>query len=278
MKIASIVVTVGLMAAPPAWSSGQQQLFAAPIAETPAAEKQIAEKQIFDQLNHERKEAGLAELEWNDLVAKAARRHAEALVDNQQLSHQFPGELSLPERIGATGARFTLAAENVARTGYVEDVHLALMNSPGHRANILSSRYNAVGIGLVEHEGRIYVAEDFVFLVPEYSEAQFSAAFSETVNLERKTKRIREIDIRADALLRELACTTDGDAAKLANRVTGIRAMVVFTSSEPHGLPEQMLERATNPDFHRMNLGVCFRPGQEHGYANFWVVATFNAR
>jgi hypothetical protein len=29
-------------------------------------------------------------------------------------------------------------------------------------------------------------------------------------------------------------------------------------------------------DFQRMNFGVCFRPDQEHGYANFWIVATFS--
>jgi uncharacterized protein YkwD len=37
------------------------------------------------------------------------------LAENGKLSHQFPGETSLPERLGATGARFTVAAENVAR-------------------------------------------------------------------------------------------------------------------------------------------------------------------
>lgn len=267
MKLASIVVAAGLMAAHAAWPG-----------EVPVFNTDAAEKQIFTQLNHERKDAGLPALAWNDLVAKAARRHAETLVENQQLSHQYPGELSLPERIGATGVRFTLAAENVARTGYVEDVHPALMNSPGHRANILSSRYNAVGIGLVERDGRIYVTQDFVFVVTKYSEAQFSAALAETVNLERKAKSVREVDIRADALLRELACTTDGDPGKIAEKVLGIRAVVVFTSSEPHGLPDQMLDRATNPDFHRINLGVCFRPDQEHGYANFWVIVTFYAR
>ncbi|HZI56520.1 MAG TPA: CAP domain-containing protein, partial [Verrucomicrobiae bacterium] len=104
-----------------------------------AEEREIAEKQIFYQLNQERQNAGLPALEWNEQAAQAARRHAQALVENGQLSHQFPGEPSLLERIGATGARFTLAAENVARTEYVEDVHPALMNSPGHRANILNS-------------------------------------------------------------------------------------------------------------------------------------------
>src|SRR5262249_29474267 len=151
MKPVFIIVAIGVMAMQPAWPD-----------EKPVFKTEVAEKQIFDQLNHERKDAGLPALEWNDLVAKAARRHAEVLVENQQLSHQYPGEAPLPERIGATGVRFTLAAENVARTGYVEDVHLALMNSPGHRANILSSRYNAVGIGLVARDGRFYVTQDFV--------------------------------------------------------------------------------------------------------------------
>jgi uncharacterized protein YkwD len=273
MKLAFILVAVGLAAlqsqnAQPALSPDDKPVF----------KTEVAEKEIFDQLNHERNEAGLPALVWNDLVAKAARRHAEALLENQQLSHQFPGEPSLPERIGATGVRFTLAAENVARTGYMEDVHPALMSSPGHRANILSSQYNAVGIGLVERESKIYVTQDFVFVVPEYSEAQFNAAFAETVNLELKAKGARRMDIRTDALLREMACATDGDAGKVADSATGMRTLVVFTSSDPHSLPKQMLERIHDPNFQRMNVGVCFRPDQEHGYANFWVVATFYTR
>ncbi len=244
-------------------------------ATQPMAELSVAEKQIYDQLNHEREKTGLTALEWNDQAAKAARDHARALLENRRLSHQFPGEPSLAERIGATGVRFTLAAENLARTDYIEDVHLALMGSPGHRANILSPRYNAVGIGVVELEGKIYVAQDFIFLVPMYSEATFSAAFAETFNLDRKAKGIRELDARPDALLRELACATDGVAAKLSGKIAGASAVVVFTSSEPHRLPEEMLRRAANPDFHHMHFGVCFRPDQEHGYANFWVVAAF---
>ena len=72
-----------------------------------------------------------------------------------------------------------------------------------------------------------------------------------------------------------LACATDGNAAKLSGNVADARTVVVFTLSEPHLLPDQVFSRAANPDFHRMNVGVCFRPDQEHGYANFWVVATF---
>jgi hypothetical protein len=181
----------------------------------------------------------------------------------------------LAERLGATGARFTVAAENVARTEFLEDVHLALMASSGHRANILNAGYNAVGIGVIEEKGRIYVTQDFIFRVPDYSELQFSSAFAEEFNLVRKGKGIRPLDVRSDAALRELACATNGNAIQLAEKLSAVKAVVVFTSSDPHRLPEQMLPRAENADFHRMNYGVCFRPDQEHGYANFWVVATF---
>ena len=235
-----------------------------------------AERQIFDELNRERQKAGLAVLEWNELAADAARAHARTLAQNKDLSHQYPGEPSLPERLGATGVRFTRAAENVARTEYVEDVHPSLMNSPGHRANILNPAYNAAGIGVVERAGKVYVAQDFVFQVPAYSEADFNAALAEGFNLARKARGIREIDARPDPALHELACFTDGNALKLADRVTG-RYLVVFTSSEPRRLPDQVLSAVANPDFHRMNFGACFRPDAEHGYGNFWVVATFQA-
>ena len=149
------------------------------------------------------------------------------------------------------------------------------MGSSGHRANILSASYNAVGIGVVESQGRIYVAQDFIFLVPDYSESQFNSAFAEVFNLARKSKGIRPIHAREDAALHQLACTTDGNAVKLADELSGVSAVVAFTSSDPHHLPQEMNPRVANADFHLMKYGVCFRPDHEHGYANFWVVATF---
>lgn len=249
------------------------------LAAAPAAQAgpsiSPAEKRIFEELNHERAGQGLSALQWDDHAANAARAHAQLLAENGKLSHQFPDEATLPERMGATGARFTVAAENVARTEFIEDVHLALMSSPGHRANILNASYNAVGIGVVEEKGRIYVTQDFIFLVPDYSESQFNSAFAESFNLARKSKGIRPLQAHEDAALHQLACTTDGNAMKLSDELSGVSAVVVFTSSDPHHLPQDLNPRVANADFHLMKYGVCFRPDQEHGYANFWVVATF---
>ncbi|MGB8128319.1 MAG: CAP domain-containing protein [Candidatus Angelobacter sp.] len=234
-----------------------------------------AEKRIFEELNRERASHGLTALQWDNLAAGAAGAHAKLMSENGKLSHQFPGEATLPARLSATHARFTVSAENVAQVEFIEDVHPALMGSPGHRANILSSSYNAVGIGVVERQGKLYVTQDFIFLVPDYSEAQFNSAFAEAFNLARKSRGIRPLDAREDAALHQLACATDGDAAKLAAKLSGNSAVVVFTSSDPHHLPAELNRRAANADFHIMKFGVCFRPDQEHGYANFWVVAAF---
>src|SRR5690349_1723503 len=81
-----------------------------------------AEKQVFDELNQERQKLGRPVLEWNERLAEAARVHSRLLADNDRLAHQFPGESTVPERLGATGVRFTFSGENVALTGFVEDI------------------------------------------------------------------------------------------------------------------------------------------------------------
>jgi hypothetical protein len=249
-------------------------IFARAAAPLAMASASPAEKQIFDQLNQARQKAGLAALDWNELVAEAARSHSKVLAQNSKLSHQFSGEPALQERIASRGVRFTVGAENVAFIEYLEDAHLALMNSPGHRANMLNPKYNAVGIGVVEQQGKIYVTQDFVFQVPAYSEADFSTALTERLRLSRKSSGTWKIDARPDPLLHDLACSTDGDAVKLSGAVKE-GYVVVFTSSDPR-LPEQVQKAVAAGGYYRMKFGVCFRPDKEHGSANFWVVAAFS--
>src|SRR5579859_287137 len=72
------------------------------------------EQQLFDLVNHEREKAGLNKLEWSDSLAQAALAHSRLLAEHQDLSHQFPGEPLLQERVGYTRLRFNSVAENVA--------------------------------------------------------------------------------------------------------------------------------------------------------------------
>ncbi|HET9365407.1 MAG TPA: CAP domain-containing protein [Candidatus Angelobacter sp.] len=239
-----------------------------------SAKPLLSEKQIFDQLNQERQKAGLAPLEWNELLAEAARSHSQAMAEKDKLAHQLAGEPPLQERIALRGVRFIRAGENIALTGYVEDVHLALMTSAGHRANMLNPKYNAVGIGVIEQNGKIYVTQDFAFQVPVYSEAEFGAALAERLQLPRKDTGVWKVNAKPDPLMHDLACSTDGDAAKLSDGVSG-SYLVVFSASEPR-LPEELQKDLAARGYYRMKFGVCFRPDKEHGPGNFWVVAAFS--
>jgi len=233
-----------------------------------------AEQRMFYLLNLERKQAGLSALAWNDDAAQAARAHARRMAANGELSHQFPGEPGLQQRLIATSARFASAAENIALADNEDEAHLGLMNSPGHRENILTTYYTAVGIGVVRRNGRLFVAEDFVRLLPAYSEQQFQEAFAKALNRVRHAKRIKPVQIIRDRSLHLAACSTHGDAASAVPVDLNIAGeLVVFNLSEPDQLPPELLERIDAPSLSQMRVGLCFRPDPKHGNGNFWVVA-----
>jgi uncharacterized protein YkwD len=60
------------------------------------------------------------------------------------------------------GISFRAGGENIAINVSVPAAHKAFMNSPGHRANVLSADYTEVGVGIIHDGSRIYVAEEFI--------------------------------------------------------------------------------------------------------------------
>jgi hypothetical protein len=253
--------------------SGSEYGLAAAHGKAVSSAPSAAEKQLFDLLNQERIRTGESPLEWNASATTAARAHARLLADHGEMSHEFVGEPVLLHRLEEAAIRFNSAGENIACADDPEEAHLALMNSPGHRANILNHEYTAVGIGVVEHENRLYVTQDFVRLVPVYSEDEFLQAFSKALNAARHKKGLAFLLPRRSAVLHSAACSTHGDAQALPVNLGFAGEIVVFSLSEPEKLPPQLLDRALLSRFHQMNIGVCFRPDAEHGNANFWVVA-----
>jgi uncharacterized protein YkwD len=239
------------------------------------ADTSKSEQRIFYLLNLERKLAGLKKLEWNEPAAQAARKHAALLAKHGELSHQFPGELPLRDRLASTSVRFTSAAENVALADNEDEAHLALMYSDGHRENILNKNYSAAGIGIVEHAGRLYVTEDFVRLVPVFGEEEFQTALIAEFNRAREGKGMKSLPVQKDSFLHHAACSTHGDAMALPPKLGFSGELVVFNLSEPDQLPAELLKRAYDRSLSRMNIGVCFRPDPEHGNGNFWVVGAF---
>ena len=65
-------------------------------------------------------------------------------------AHDTPEGRDPFDRIRAGGVRFLTAGENLALARSVQIAHTGLMNSPGHRANILRPEFGRVGIGIMD--------------------------------------------------------------------------------------------------------------------------------
>ena len=97
--------------------------------------------------NAERAAAGCAPLAVDDRLVAAAQLHSEDMAANDYMDHTSLDGRSPWDRAKAQGYP-NPGAENVAK-GYrtAEDVVRAWMDSPGHRANILSCDLREIGVG-----------------------------------------------------------------------------------------------------------------------------------
>jgi uncharacterized protein YkwD len=120
-----------------------------------------AERQLFLSVNRARRAQGLPELRWNGELALAARRHAGLMALHAAAEHGFAGEPTLAARVTQTGARFVWLAENVAQGPGVEAIDAEFLRSPNHRANMLDSDMDSIGVGVVERGGQLFAVEDF---------------------------------------------------------------------------------------------------------------------
>jgi uncharacterized protein YkwD len=125
--------------------------------DTPTPEEQS----LFDATNRERAAKGVAALKWDFALAAAAARHAARMAQEHTISHQFPGEQELLDRVSKAGAHFSAVAENVAEGPNPDSIHSGWMHSAGHRANILDPNLTAIGIGVVVRGGQLYAVQDF---------------------------------------------------------------------------------------------------------------------
>ncbi len=109
----------------------------------------VAEKQMFDLVNEERVNAGVAPLVWDERLVPIARAHSEEMFKLKYFSHQSPVNGSPFDRLKAAGITYTRAGENLAYAQSVTIAHRGLMQSAGHRENILRPEFTRIAIGVI---------------------------------------------------------------------------------------------------------------------------------
>jgi uncharacterized protein YkwD len=240
-----------------------------------------AEQVLLNLANQARAQAGAPKLTLDAGLSQAARAHAEAMFAARQLSHQFDGEPSLPQRLGsATHTQLDQEGENVALDFDAEKGHQHLMLSPPHRANLLNPAYNVVGLGVVRSGDRLYIVQDFGHALPNYSAAEVKERIAATV-IEARHQANQPDLARRDFLSNDLPTTDDAACSmaqadklgtspvqQLAQRYT----VLTYTSLHPETLPANAGQLISSHNLRSFSVGTCYARTEMYPTGVFWVV------
>jgi uncharacterized protein YkwD len=108
------------------------------------------EAEMLVLVNQERAAQGLSTLEADPELTEVARKHSADMFARGYFAHNTPENKSPFDRMRDGGAQFRTAGENLALAPTLKLAHTGLMNSPGHRANILHTQFGRVGIGVLD--------------------------------------------------------------------------------------------------------------------------------
>lgn len=111
----------------------------------------VAEEQMLALVNQERQKEGARPLVMDESLRKLARSHSLDMYQRGYFSHHTPEGKDPFDRMKEFNIDYMAAGENLALAPTVEMAHEGLMNSPGHRRNILDPNYHKVGIGAYQH-------------------------------------------------------------------------------------------------------------------------------
>jgi uncharacterized protein YkwD len=138
----------------------------------PVATEAEAEARMLELVNLDRAANGLPTLQWDERTAEVARAHSREMLATGQVAHVSTRTGNAADRVRAAGIKSAAVLENIARAYGVGEAEEGLMNSPGHRANLLSKAVTHVGVGITfgeEVAGRreMFVTQVFIRVTPK---------------------------------------------------------------------------------------------------------------
>jgi uncharacterized protein YkwD len=189
----------------------------------PIASREEAEERLVRLVNRDREKHGLPPLDLDGRLQDVARKHCEEMRETGVVAHLSPRTGSAADRVKAGGVKSSVVLENVARAYGIGEAEEGLMNSPGHRANILSKDATHMAIGVVLGEDVAGRRELFVTQLFIRRTARIDRRAVGDQVRERVQARGLEEDPRLSVVAQELADGIAGgsspnDASVVANR------------------------------------------------------------
>jgi uncharacterized protein YkwD len=246
-----------------------------------SAEDSAAENELLEAANQSRERAGVPPLRMDESLREAARTHAQQMIANQRLDHQFSGEPSLMDRIAqvsfsppTNALKIDRAGENVAYATTAPEVNTALMHSPPHRENLLDTGFNVAGIAAIRSQGRLYVVQDFAHQIPSYSAEQSDKLVGRAVSEIRQQAGLPDLVQLKPATLDQAACSLakeDRPNAHLLATAYDNRKMITYTGSRPEVLPQAAVSMLRDPGVHQFAVGACYARNAAYPTGTYWV-------
>lgn len=126
------------------------------------------ETAIFNKVNEERAKAGVTALTYNTTMQKYARIKSKDMGDNNYFSHEDLNGNLITTQMKNDGVSYKAWGENIAYIGgnvsadsLAQQFMTKWMNSSGHRANILSTNFSSIGVGVYKIGNKVYATQEF---------------------------------------------------------------------------------------------------------------------
>ncbi len=118
-----------------------------------------SETVMLEALNKERAKVGSSPLVQEDNIRQIARDYSKDMINRNYFCHYSPEGKDVGDRLSESNVSYATAGENLAFAPNVSTAHAGLMNSPGHKRNILDPAFRKVGIGVVDAGiyGKVFV-------------------------------------------------------------------------------------------------------------------------
>jgi len=183
---------------------------------------------LIDLTNENRQSEGLADLEPNKTLQRAAQLKANHMAEEGYFAHDSPTGVTPWEWFEEAGYTYKTAGENLAIDFTDSDAVVeAWMDSRLHRENILEEDFTEIGIATAESE---YQGRDTVFVV------QMFGTPDEKELAERESESSSDETTQTDE---SQATSTDELVAELQNEVNQVQQEVAQQDQEVEGTQQE---------------------------------------
>ncbi len=220
-------------------------------------------RQIFALANEVRTQAGVGRLDWDPALAAAALKHCERMAAEGPIAHQYAGEPDLTARTAEAGAHFSVIEENVAIGPTADAIHEEWMQSPGHRANLLSPDVDRAGVAVIAARGVLYAVADYSRGVEQLTPAEVEARVEALV-------RVSGVTVLREPTMARRACATDNGIPQAPGGPMP-RFVMRWQAGDLDRLPPQLAEKLASGNYRAAAVGSCPARGQQGSFSAYRV-------